>query len=155
MVVRLACASFVLKGVTVDQAELRPSVEGLREDRLNYTPLPGSVQLVRRRAARLVAEWGHAAVAGDFALVVGELACNAVLHGCVPGRHFRVHLKLTTLAVRAEVTDPRGERLPRRRQAADDEMFGRGMVIVDALAARWGVVPLAVGKTVWAELDVE
>ncbi|MBU7596827.1 ATP-binding protein [Streptomyces sp. P38-E01] len=135
-------------------AELRRGTDVLREDRLNYTPLPGSVQLVRRRAARLVAEWGHPGIAGDFALVVGELACNAVLHGCVPRRHFRVHLKLTRLVVRAEVTDPRGERLPRRRQAADDEMFGRGMVIVDALASRWGVTPLEVGKTVWVELDL-
>ncbi|GAA4670698.1 ATP-binding protein [Streptomyces chumphonensis] len=125
-----------------------------QEDRLDYTPYPGSVQLARRRAARLAAEWGFVDLAGDVALIVSELAGNALLHGCMPGRYFRVRLVLTATVLRVEVTDPRGERRPRRREAADDEMFGRGLLIVEALAARWGVTPRTVGKTVWAELDL-
>ena len=31
-------------------------------------------------------------------------------------------------------------------------MHGRGMVLIEALAARWGVVPLASGKCVWVEV---
>ncbi|MCZ7417109.1 MULTISPECIES: ATP-binding protein [unclassified Streptomyces] len=127
-------------------------VEVLQEDRLDYTPCAGSVRLARRRAARLAEEWGYPAVAGDAAVVVSELAGNALLHGCVPGRYFRVRLVLTSAVLRVEVSDPRGERRPTRRAAADDEMFGRGLLIVAHLATRWGVAPRTVGKTVWAEL---
>ncbi|MFB7102880.1 ATP-binding protein [Streptomyces hydrogenans] len=46
--------------------------------------------------------------------VVAELAANAVLHGRVPGRDFRLGLRLEagTGVLRIEVTDARGERLP-------------------------------------------
>lgn len=33
-------------------------------------------------------------------------------------------------------------------------MFGRGLLIVGAVADRWGVRELTVGKSVWCELDV-
>ncbi|WP_371659810.1 hypothetical protein [Streptomyces sp. NBC_00280] len=33
-------------------------------------------------------------------------------------------------------------------------MFGRGLLIVGAVADRWGVTELTVGKLVWCELDV-
>ncbi|MEE1940619.1 ATP-binding protein [Streptomyces sp. TRM 70361] len=134
----------------------RPCVSAavLHEDALDYTPVPSSVGLARSRAARLVSGWGHPGIAGDAALVVGELAANAVLHGSVRGRLFRVRLTLTASAVRIEVSDARGERRPEVGSPSGDEKSGRGMVIVDALAARWGVLPRTVGKTVWAELDL-
>jgi hypothetical protein len=82
------------------------------------------------------------------------MTSNALLHGAVPGRLFRVHLKLTVRALRIEVTDARSECFPVQRNPCDDEQFGRGLTLVGALAARWGVTPCVVGKTVWAELDV-
>ncbi|THA31112.1 ATP-binding protein [Streptomyces sp. A1277] len=124
----------------------------LHEDRLDYTPTARSVSLARRRAARLVTAWGHPQRAGEVALLVSELATNALLHGSLRGRLFRVHLTLTADALRVEVTDPRGERLPGIRSADSDECYGRGLLIVDAIADRWGVEPLTVGKTVFAEL---
>ncbi|MGW6601987.1 hypothetical protein [Streptomyces sp. NPDC055036] len=51
--------------------------QALQEDRLNYTPTAGSVSLARRRAARLVTQWGHPELAWSTALVVSELATNA------------------------------------------------------------------------------
>lgn len=86
--------------------------------------------------------------------MVSELGGNAVLHGCLRDRFFRVELALTKRAVRVSVSDPRGELLPRTREAAPDEMFGRGLLIVGAVADRWGVTELTVGKLVWCELDV-
>ncbi|MFC4606386.1 ATP-binding protein [Streptomyces maoxianensis] len=66
----------------------------------------------------------------------------------VLGRDF----SLATL--RIEVTDTRGDRLPVNRQPGDDES-GRGLILVDALADRWGVSPgPAPRKTVWAEIDL-
>ncbi|THA71962.1 ATP-binding protein [Streptomyces sp. A0958] len=126
----------------------------LHEDRLDYTPTARSVTLARRRAARLVTAWGHPQRAGEVALLVSELATNALLHGSLRGRLFRVHLTLTAGALRIEVTDPRGERLPGLRSADSNECYGRGLLIVAAVADRWGVEPRTVGKTVFAELTL-
>ncbi|MFI6608137.1 ATP-binding protein [Streptomyces sp. NPDC050507] len=126
----------------------------LHEDRLDYTPTARSVTLARRRTARLVAEWGHPHHAGEAALLVSELATNALLHGSMRGRLFRVHLSLTATTFRIEVSDPRGERLPGLREAGADDCYGRGLLIVAQLADRWGVEPRTVGKTVFAELTV-
>ncbi|MFJ4962419.1 ATP-binding protein [Streptomyces sp. NPDC088729] len=124
----------------------------LREDRVDYTPTAHSVVLSRHRAARLVLQWGHAGLAGDAALVVSELATNALLHGAIRGRLFRVHLTLTASALRIAVSDPRGERLPCLREPDAEDCYGRGLQIVARLADDWGVEPRTVGKTVWAEL---
>lgn len=126
----------------------------MSSDSVTYTPTPRNVSLARQRVAHLVATWGHADLAGDAALLAGELAANALLHGQVPGRLFRVDVTLGGAALRIAVTDARGERLPQPREAAADEPHGRGLGIVDALAARWGTAPRVVGKTVWAELDL-
>lgn len=126
----------------------------LHHDRLDYTPLPKSVTLARRRAHRLLTEWGHPELAAHTALLVSELGGNAVLHGCVRDRLFRVELTLTESAVRISVSDPRGESRPSLREANSDDMFGRGLLIVGQVADRWGVRRLTVGKSVWCELDV-
>lgn len=127
----------------------------LQEDRLDYTPTARSVTLARHRAARLVREWGRPEAAGDAALLVSELATNALLHGTVRGRLIRVHLVLTPTVLRIAVTDARGERLPVVRLAAPEEKFGRGLAIVSMLASRWDVQPLTVGKEVSCELDLK
>ncbi|MFH8513908.1 ATP-binding protein [Streptomyces gelaticus] len=124
----------------------------LREDRLDFTPTAQSVSFSRRRTARLVQEWGHPGLSSDAALLVSELATNALLHGAIEGRLFRVHLTLTATTLRIAVSDARGERLPGLREAADDECYGRGLLIVARLADNWGVEPRTVGKTVFAEL---
>jgi anti-sigma regulatory factor (Ser/Thr protein kinase) len=88
---------------------------------------------------------------------VGELAANAALHGHVSGRDFRLALSLDATAgvLRIAVTDADGEHLPKLpvdSEPAPDEESGRGLVLIAALADRWGVEPyLPGGKTVWAE----
>ncbi len=126
----------------------------LRYDRLDYTPLPRSVSLARRRAHRLVTEWGHPELATDTALLVSELAGNAVLHGCLRDRLFRVEIALTERVLRVSVSDPKGELLPSPRDPSREETSGRGLLIVSGVADRWGVDGLTVGKVVWCELDV-
>ncbi|MFH8606670.1 ATP-binding protein [Streptomyces sp. NPDC018029] len=92
--------------------------------------------------------------------IVAELANNAVLHGHVPGRSFRLALTVTaTNTLRIEVSDARADRSPplHPRRPAPDEESGRGLLLVEALADRWGtdLRPPSYGpcKTVWAELD--
>ncbi|WP_372344176.1 ATP-binding protein [Streptomyces sp. KL116D] len=94
-------------------------------------------------------------------LVVGELAANAVLHGHVPGRDFELALSYAPSPrpgrLRIEVSDARGDRLPR---PTDEDLGtittgGRGLTLVTLLADHWETVPrLPGGKTVVAELSV-
>ncbi|MFF8591797.1 ATP-binding protein [Streptomyces sp. NPDC015220] len=87
--------------------------------------------------------------------LVAELAANAATHGRLPGRDFRLALQDHRAILRIEVTDTRGDDLPRRRPPTPDAESGRGLLLVEALADRWGVEPgPAPRKTVWAELDL-
>ena len=126
-----------------------------RYDAVSYTPLPRNISLARRRVARLAVDWGHPHAASDAALLASELCTNALLHGCLRDRLFRVETSLTGTALRVAVTDPRGERLPYARPSTTDDQFGRGLLIVRTLADRWSVEQLTVGKTVWAEMEVQ
>ncbi|MEU6863619.1 ATP-binding protein [Streptomyces sp. NPDC046876] len=92
----------------------------------------------------------------DAAQVVAELAANAVTHGRVPGRGFRLRLGIRPgPTLRIEVSDTRAEAVPMTQAPDHDTESGRGLLLVSALAARWGMdhgpVPL---KTVWAEMDL-
>ncbi|MFF3892846.1 ATP-binding protein [Streptomyces sp. NPDC001812] len=91
-------------------------------------------------------------LAATASLLVSELAANAILHGRVRGRAARLVVTLDATAVRVEVTDARGDRLPAKCPAEDGES-GRGLLLVEALADDWGVRPHPPGgKTVWATL---
>ncbi|MFF7885772.1 ATP-binding protein [Streptomyces sp. NPDC020794] len=124
-----------------------------RYDSVDYTPYPSNIPRARRRVAQLAVDWGHPDVAGDAALPASELCTNALLHGCLRDRLFRVETSLTGNALRVAVTDPRGERLPYHHAPVADDQSGRGLLIVRTLANRWSVEKLTVGKTVWAELE--
>ncbi|MFF0066034.1 ATP-binding protein [Streptomyces sp. NPDC005279] len=120
-------------------------------------------RLARLLAEQQIADWGlplEGDTAQNAVLIVAELAANAVRHGRVPGRDFRLTLSLGPDDVlRIEVTDARAERLPEpdspeisRNPSAES---GRGLLIVAALADSWGVDPCPeppAHKTVWAEL---
>ncbi|MEU4882082.1 ATP-binding protein [Streptomyces althioticus] len=124
---------------------------------------PHGARLARRFAVRCLEGWGHSPasdVSCTIALVVGELASNAVRHGRVPGRDFGVRLMLDRTAglIRAEVADAAADRRPPLATPVTppDGESGRGLLLVDVLAERWGWEPREpVGKTVWAECALE
>lgn len=92
-----------------------------------------------------------AAVVDDAELLVSEVVSNAVLHGA-PAVRLTVLADETSLSVR--VADG-SSRLPTlRAAAAPDVPYGRGLQIVELLAAAWGVEPGDDdrGKTVWFRL---
>ncbi|WP_447040736.1 ATP-binding protein [Streptomyces sp. DSM 118878] len=128
-----------------------------------FSSTPRGARLARRLVAHRLDTWGHpyAGVVNEtVALITAELAANAARHGrTVTVRDFRVHLtEAVDGTVRVEVTDTRGERLPVIAGVVDPEAeSGRGLLLVEALACRWGVMPRPdgpPGKTVWAELKV-
>ncbi|MEW2137195.1 ATP-binding protein [Streptomyces sp. NPDC005409] len=114
---------------------------------------PRGARQARQLAVERISEWGLPT--DGPALVVAELAANAVTHGRVPGRGFRLGLTLGGGVLRIEVVDTRGDRIPDFRDAAEEDEAGRGLVLVEAIADRWGVDQgPAPCKAVWAELDV-
>ncbi|QOV38713.1 ATP-binding protein [Streptomyces ferrugineus] len=122
---------------------------------------PRGARLARLLTVQQLTEWGWppaCPVSESAALVVAELAANAVTHGRVRGRCFRVTLALDAPdTLRVEVADSRGDRLPRSRTDPADPTAesGRGLLLVDALATRWGTAPYPPsGKTVWACLPL-
>jgi anti-sigma regulatory factor (Ser/Thr protein kinase) len=82
-------------------------------------------------------------------LVVSELVTNAVRHA---GTDLEVEVALIPGGVRVQVSDSGGG-YPVAREADPQDERGRGLGIVDSVAARWGVedVP-AGGKRVWVDL---
>jgi anti-sigma regulatory factor (Ser/Thr protein kinase) len=129
--------------------------------RLSATPR--GARLARRLALRQLEAWGvpYGADASDaVALIVAELAANAVTHGRVPGRDFELRLSLVAGSVRVEVRDtrsgPPGPPGPADVGAPDPlAESGRGLLLVDAIADRWEVVDAEPpGKTVRAEVDL-
>lgn len=115
-------------------------------------------RLARRLAVHQLDAWGvpyGSELSDDVALIVAELAANAVVHGYVPGRDFELRLKaLGADGLRIEVSDARGERWPELCAKAIDAEAGHGLRMVEALAAKWGVAERVVGKTVWAEIAI-
>jgi MEDS: MEthanogen/methylotroph, DcmR Sensory domain len=107
------------------------------------------------RAARvfvleMLAPWRGEQLAADAALVVGELANNAVMHA---RSEFGVTLVLSGGVLRISVDDvvplgqPNGSRwLPARPD--------HGLGVVAAISDHWGVEAMAGGKAVWAELPL-
>lgn len=107
------------------------------------------------RAARgfvlgMLGPWRAEQLAADTALVVTELATNAVVHA---GSAFSVSLTLSGGAIRISV----GDTLPLGPRGADQELTaapGHGLGVVAAMATRWGVETVPGGKAVWAELPL-
>ncbi|EFL34639.1 regulatory protein [Streptomyces viridochromogenes DSM 40736] len=121
----------------------------------NFTVLlsstPRGARLARLLTVDALRSWGLPHERASH--VVAELAANAATHGRLPGRSFRVTLYVVGATLRIEVTDARGDRLPVLRAAGDVAESGRGLLLVEALADRWGVTEGRFPrKTVWAEL---
>lgn len=126
---------------------------------MNFTSTPRGARLARRLVSRRLDEWGHpqeSPVNDAVTLITAELVANAVRHGHVPGRDFRLRLTETTTpaVIRVEVTDTRTEKRPAPLTPRADCESGRGLLLVSHLAARWAVIDRsgAPGKTVWAEV---
>ncbi|WP_425275698.1 ATP-binding SpoIIE family protein phosphatase, partial [Streptomyces albovinaceus] len=111
---------------------------------------PEALSSSRHMIRAAVRAWGAKDRADEIELAADELITNALMHtdgGAVVT--IRV-LAGTERRLRVDVED-RSSALPRRRDAGEDGVSGRGLMLVDRLADVWGVESRGSGKCVWCE----
>lgn len=114
---------------------------------------PEGLAEAREALRQALSAWALGHLADDVELAAGELLGNVLLHtegGAV--------LTLEVLPepvrrLRLSVQD-RSSMWPRRRSPGEAATSGRGLLMVEALAVRWGVEPRGEGKAVWCEFTV-
>jgi histidine kinase-like protein len=110
-----------------------------------------------RRSRELITEacvrWDRPDLAGSACIVVTEMVNNVVAHARTPMTVLvAVHGDRMSVAVRdhsATVPSFTGGPVPASSYG------GRGMLLIDSVAARWGSLVLSGGKVVWALLADE
>ena len=117
-------------------------------DQLTIPSVPASIAAVRRFAVDACHRSGLSCLCDTVALLVSEVATNALVHGDGQVR-VQVHHHGRTLRVEVDDANPT---LPALRRATEFEEGGRGLALVEALASSWGSEPSGSGKTVWFEV---
>jgi anti-sigma regulatory factor (Ser/Thr protein kinase) len=100
-------------------------------------PLLQAPALARAFLRRTLAGWGAQHFVDDALLVVDELVANAVLHA---GTRIELRLALCGDRLGVAVAD-RSEHRPTLEHAHDAAEHGRGLLLVDAVATGWHVLP--------------
>ncbi|WP_436532433.1 ATP-binding protein [Actinoplanes sp. HUAS TT8] len=116
-------------------------------DRL--VPVAGSARLARHLVTEACVRWELPDLAGPAAIVAGELVANAVEHA---GTMITLQLVRRARYVHVVVRDGSPRTPVIMHRAPDDPARGRGLMLVDSLAVRWGTLPTRDGKVVWATL---
>lgn len=106
----------------------------------------------RRFVAATLAAWGCAAVSDEALLVTSELVTNAIVHAdSAP----ELILRFSGNAVHIEVRDL-SPASPNPGDPEPGDVGGRGLAMIDRIAAAWGVTPApGGGKAVWVDLSCE
>ncbi|MFE7331737.1 SpoIIE family protein phosphatase [Streptomyces sp. NPDC057565] len=113
--------------------------------------LPDAVMHARRFTARTLRSWNVTQETDTALLVVSELITNALVH---TQGEVRFDLTLTADSLRVAVSDS-SPRTPAKPAIADWEATGgRGILLVEAMSAAWGSVPVGGGKQVWSEITL-
>ncbi|UXY39157.1 SpoIIE family protein phosphatase [Streptomyces albidocamelliae] len=112
--------------------------------------VPEAVRHARRFTRRTLRAWGVERDTLDAALlVVSELVTNALVH---TGGPVRLDMSLVNHRLRLAVADssPRSPMKP--ASIGWEATGGRGILLVEAVSAAWGTIPVSGGKQVWADL---
>ncbi|WLQ40444.1 ATP-binding protein [Streptomyces laculatispora] len=112
-----------------------------------------SVPLARKFVREALIDWACGVSVDDVLLCVSELATNALVHGVPPGRGFRIQLSWERAdgRLRIETHDSGDGEVRGAPCPGPDAEGGRGLLLVSALAAAWGVGERTPGKVVWCE----
>ncbi len=107
--------------------------------------------LARQQVRAALASWGLGRLEDTAALLATELVGNAVQHARHGGNELMLRIADTGAWLRIDVSD-NDPRPPQPHLPAELDESGFGLVLVEALAAKWGVDQATEGKTVWIEL---
>ena len=130
--------------------------ETVRTAIFRLDPVPESAGRARRAARTMLTDWRLERLVEDVDLVVSELVTNARLHsgdrgaGAAAPIRFELDLRGRTLTCRVVDSSPLP---PRSEEALETAESGRGLILVDALAAAWDWEDLPDGKSVWASFE--
>jgi anti-sigma regulatory factor (Ser/Thr protein kinase) len=111
-----------------------------------------AVPAARAYVTAALEAWGLTPLMDDAKLLVSELITNAVRYSA------------DTVVVRCSVSEDAqfvievgdsSPELPKIGTAEPLDVHGRGLVIVEAVAADWGAYRVDGGKVTWAALDLE
>ncbi|MGW0290884.1 SpoIIE family protein phosphatase [Streptomyces tuirus] len=111
--------------------------------------VPQAVGHARRFARRTLRSWGVTVDHDAALLVVSELVTNALVH--TDGK-VRMDLTLVNNRLRIAIADASPRSPVRPTSIGWEATGGRGILLVEALSATWGTLPVSGGKQVWAEM---
>ncbi|MCS0606141.1 SpoIIE family protein phosphatase [Streptomyces sp. LP11] len=114
---------------------------------------PEALTHARHLIRAAVHSWGAAERADEVELVADELITNALLHTEGSAIVTLRALDAPERRLRVEVADS-SSALPRRREAGEDGVSGRGLLLVELLTDVWGVEARGGGKAVWCEFEL-
>jgi anti-sigma regulatory factor (Ser/Thr protein kinase) len=111
--------------------------------------LPLGVGAARDAVRSVLWSWGFRDLdwLAQASVVVSELVSNAVVHG---GGSLQLDVQAHSEHVTIGAAD--GSPVVPRRREADPAGGGRGLALIEAFAARWGVHDHEDGKRVWVRL---
>jgi anti-anti-sigma regulatory factor len=119
---------------------------------LSLQPVVGAARRARELVTEACGRWDLPERAGPACIVVTEMVNNVVAHARTP---MTVLLGLRGDTMSVAVRD-RSPAAPRFAGPVEPTSYGgRGLLLIDAVARRWGNLPLTGGKVVWALLDTE
>lgn len=117
---------------------------------IDLPPEVGSVPAARRVLTELLSSWAAEHFRDDANLLLSELVTNVVRH--VSSREKMVlEVRLSGPGLRVAVVDASVE-LPTVADTPTGAAGGHGILLVEAVADRWGSENHASGKRVWFEL---
>jgi anti-sigma regulatory factor (Ser/Thr protein kinase) len=117
---------------------------------VDLPPEPASATRARVLARERLCALCTADALDTVSLLVTELVTNGILHARTPMR-----LVIETNLDRVRVCVEDSSRLaPEVHRYGTDAVTGRGLAMVEQLAASWGVDPTPRGKVVWCEIAI-
>jgi anti-anti-sigma regulatory factor len=121
-----------------------------RQLSLELEPVVGAARRSRELVTEACGRWDQPGLAGPACIVVTEMVNNVVTHARTP---MIVLLAIRPDAMAVAVRD-RSSTVPQFTGPVPATSYGgRGMLLIDSVADRWGSLPLEAGKVVWALLQ--
>lgn len=114
---------------------------------------PERISAARRLLRELLHDWADPDQVDAAVLLLSEVATNVLVH--TDGDAFMVARATGSpgeRCLRVDVADGSDE-LPHKRRPGEMASSGRGLVLMEMLAHKWGVDPRGAGKSIWFELN--